>query len=193
MKSRRLVAGGIFALVLLVLPAAAHEESAAAALRPDVVEVGHAPAVVRDGEQFEGWIVFHEGTAVRNVSFQVCVVDALTCILGQRPARLDPDGRTWRFDTAEERAPGADRPPHWAGGSRVGVQWFLEEGNGTTEFPAGTPMEDPSCSGAGAVACFETHYFAFDVAGAPRESPAVPATLLLGVLAALASVRRSCR
>ncbi len=178
-------------LVALATSASAWPESAAPELRSDVVGVGHAPDVVFDGQQFEGFLVLAPESNVTHVYYQVCLISDIACIIPPREATL-VDG-VWRFDTADFADPGTGNPPHWKAGARIGVQWFLGTQEGLEHadaFPKGTPLDDPAC-GPGlekAVACYETHYFEFPIE-ANQESP-MPLAMLIAGLVLLAARRR---
>lgn len=175
-------------LALAALPAAAYDESDAGLLRPDVLEAGHAPAVVQPHTQWQGHLTLRPGHRVVAAQYQICRVGE-ACFAPPAPAtRVGND--TFQFDTADYKAGGhpVDYQPGW----RLGVQWLLTEraDNGTLRqaaFPAGPDASDPACKGdARALACQERHYLAFDVAPAaanpaPLPGLVAPVAALLGV------------
>ncbi|MEA3189927.1 MAG: hypothetical protein QOD77_509 [Thermoplasmata archaeon] len=176
-------------LLLLAVPSAsAWPESAAPGLRPDVVAAWHAPAEVQPHTQWQAFLQLAPGSNITAVQYQVCRVGEPACFAPPHPAARLANG-TWTFDTKDYRAAG--QPIDYQPGWRLGVKWLLREADATelVAFPAGTPLADAACRGDGAVACLETHYLAFQVAGSPASSPAASAAALLLVLAA-AGVRR---
>lgn len=175
-----------------------HPESAAPALRSDVVRAGHEPEVVQPHSQWRGFLELRDGHDVTAAFYQVCRVgDA--CFAPPAPATAVGEGR-FEFDTSEYLANG--RPVDYEAGWRLGVTWVLEErqANGSTmavRFPAGPDLASPECMGDAALACSEQHYLAFDVAGKAggRGAPSagVGALATLSLLAAASQSRRSRR
>ncbi len=195
------LAGWLLVGLLLVAPAAAVEESAAAEVRleetgrDDVVAVWHEPDEVQPGSQWTGHIQFRAHHNVSNVLYQICRVGTY-CFAPPTPAeRLNET--VWRFDTSNYIQPGSGKPVRYEAGWRVGYQFLLEEpdpagesgdDNGThvTLFPHGIEASDPACQGADAwIACAETHYFAFTVAGEPDDGRGAPVAGLAWASAAL--------
>lgn len=186
------LAAAALALALSV-PAAAHPESAAPSLRPDVVRAGHEPEAVQPHTQWKGFLELRPDTNVTAAYYQVCRVgDA--CFAPPAPA--ERHGSAFRFDTSDYLANG--RPVDYEAGWRLGVTWLLEERlpNGTVQsvrFPAGPDVLSPDCQGDAALACAEAHYLAFDIPAETRGSPGLPAALApipLALAAARAARRR---
>lgn len=190
----QLAAGPIVAAMVLAAwlamaaPAAAHPESAAPSLRPDVVRAGHVPEVVLPHTQWTGFLDLAPGSNVTAAYYQVCRVGQACFAPPTEAMSVDGygEGRSFRFDTSTYLANG--RPVDYEAGWRIGVTWILEErlGNGSTQmarFPAGPDVLSPECQGDAAMACAEAHYLAFDIPEEGRDSPSAP---FLGILAAVA-------
>jgi hypothetical protein len=183
----------VTALAVLPAPAAAHPESAAPSLRPDVVRAGHEPDVVQPHTQWQGFLEMAPDSNVTAAYYQVCRVGQ-ACFAPPTPA--EKVGTTFRFDTSGYLANG--RPVDYEAGWRLGVTWILEErlANGTTSavrFPLGPDVESPACQGDAALGCAEAHYLAFDIPAEERGSPSVPAGLVLAALAVFAAAARRGR
>jgi hypothetical protein len=168
------------------VPASAHPESAAAALRPDVVAAWHEPADLEPHTQWEGFLQLSSESNVTAASYQICRVGQ-TCFAPPTPAERLANG-TWRFDTADYTVNGSpvDYEPGW----RLGVKWWLTEaGNRTVEFPSGPELASVACSGDAALPCAEAHYLAFDLPAAAKGAPGLPPLLFLAALALAAALR----
>ncbi len=180
------LAVAVVAAIATIAPgAAAHQESAAQVLRPDVAAVGHTPEAPAPHSQWSGFLALRPGSNVTAASFQICRVGS-SCFAPPAPALRDGD--TFRFNTSSYLADG--RAVDYQAGWRVGVVWFLTEGTGlharNVTFPVGKAAEDPACLGAAALACQEDHYFAFDMPAAAAGTPSLtlPACALLVAAAA---------
>lgn len=171
---RRLVLG---LLLLLAGPAAAYAEGEAPTVDPRIAATWHEPAVVRPGQQWEGFLRPAEGANVTSALYQVCEVGR-QCFAPPTAAERLPNG-TFRFHTSDYRAAG--RPVEWEAGWRVGVKWCLAEGGadpGSCGWVPSQEGDDP-----------EMHYFAFDIPGGDKGSPA-PALGVLAVALLAAAARR---
>lgn len=182
----RRLAGLLLAVALLPV-AAAHAERDAPLLRPDVLRAGHTPAIVQPHTQWQGFLELRPGHNVTAAQYQICRVGQ-SCFAPPAPAtRVGND--TFTFDTAAYRANG--KPVDYQPGWRIGVQWILTErtANGTrlAVFPQGPGPSDPECaSDAGALACQEQHYLAFDLPPAAKGTPLPGVALPVLALAGLA-------
>jgi hypothetical protein len=170
-----------------ILPAAAHPESEAPTLRPDVVRVGHEPDTPAGHAQFVVFLEPASNASFEQVAVQICLISQIVCIIPPRPAEFD--GARWHYDTADFRAAGADRPYRWPPNERIGVQWFLGPRNASLEelepFPHGTDLGEPQCKGSreATVQCYETHYFEFRNGPANKGSPNLGLLSMLTVVA----------
>lgn len=182
-------------LVALVPLAAAHAESEAPSMRPDVARVWHEPETPAPHTQWDGFLQLRSGSNVTAANYQVCRVGQ-ACFAPPTLAE-GPTNGTFRFDTSGYRANG--QAIDYQAGWRLGVKWFLYEmsGNGTNmtsrtvEFPSGPDLSSPECAGDAAMACSEQHYFVFTM-GAPaaKPSPGMGLAALCGLLAAAAFARQ---
>lgn len=176
------------AALVLVVPAAAHNEADAVLLRPDVVAAGHDPAAVQPHTQWSGWLQLAPGSNVTAASYQICRVGS-ACFAPPAPATRDGD--VFRFNTTAYLANG--QPIDFQPGWRIGVQWVLTEGSGPAAravlFPEGLSATDASCQGAAALACQESHYLAFSLPAA-LSTPGVGLAMVLAFVAAAATRRR---
>ncbi len=183
------------ALVMLALPAAAVPETdATAAWQAQegtdlVLGARHAPETVRGGEQWTSYLRVSDPSQVLRAGAKVCIIEQLVCII--QPSNATLIGDEWAYDTATFRGP-SGRNYDWPGGFNVGVQWILDMADGRqVEFPHGTPLEDPSCTGR-EVECFASSYLTFRLeedpdAGTPGPGPALA---LVALVAAAWTARR---
>lgn len=161
-------------LVFLAAAAAAHPESAAPSLHPDVVRAWHEPEPVEPGTQWSGYLQLRAGHGFANVSYQVCDVADGVCFSFPHPAR-DVGNATYRFDTADYLANG--RPVQWEAGWRVGVRWYLADASGNGTWVPRAPPEPTE------VVPIEDLYLTFDIpAGNERGAPGIPMGLVAGAL-----------
>ena len=179
------------ALAAALAPSAGgHPESAAPSLRPDVLAAWHDPPAVEARTQWHGYLQLAPHSNVTAAAYQICRV-GLACFAPPTPAQ-DMGNGTWGFDTTDYTVNG--RPVEYGAGWRLGVKWWLTEaradGNVTVQFPQGPDPLSPQCDGDAALACAEEHYLAFDVARAPKGSPAPALALMACALLAVALARR---
>ena len=180
------------ALLLAAAPAAAWDETEAAALRSDVLWTWHEPEVPAPHTQWRGFIQLHPASNVTEVHYQVCRVGQ--ACFAPPTAATEGGQRVFSFDTRGYLANG--RPVDYQAGWRLGVKWFLGEqlGNGTVrteEFPHGPDLASPECAGDAAMACAEQHYFVFTMGGdAAKPSPGVGLAALCGLLSVAVLLRR---
>ncbi len=172
------------AAAALLPAAAAHAESEAPSLRPDVLAAGHEPANVLPHSQWRGFLRLAPESNVTSASYQVCRVGQ-ACFAPPTPAVHV--GSEWRFDTAGYTVNG--KPVDYQPGWRLGVKWWLTETRGdgsnvAVEFPAGPDASSPECQGDGAAGCAEQHYLAFGVVDNRTHGLPAPGPLaVLGVVA----------
>lgn len=188
-------------LLLFIAPAAAHDESEAPALDPQVARVWHEPAVPAPGEQWRGWIRFVPGHNVTEVLYQVCDVGRACIAPPTAATRLNET--TWTYHTADYTDPVTGTPVPWGDASqtggrdwRVGTQFFLTRADGNqSRLPHGLDLTSEECRGR-YVECSETHYLAWDmpagrVGGAREGAPGPDVAVLVAALAAVAVTRRA--
>ncbi|MGB1586603.1 MAG: hypothetical protein ACPHID_06125 [Thermoplasmatota archaeon] len=184
-------------LMLLAVPVQAVSEADAPSVDPRIAAVGHEPAMPQPGEQWDGYIQFHEGHNVTDVIIKVCRVAVFCNIFG--PEADQVDANTWRFNTAGKTFGGGsvewginDDPgddSDWL----IGVQYYIFTTDmevNLTDGLSGDELEQAHALPTGQecgpeldrdawAACEEGHYFTFLMEGRPRATAEAPAPFLL--------------
>lgn len=175
------------ALVILLPLATGAEPSDAAALwmeehGTDIVAGASFPAEIVAGEQFTATLHFNGD--VDDVRYQICSIGN-ACFASN--LELVRTGNNWTLDTAKipDQLDFIDKPQQFVAGERIGVQFFITQGNETTPFPHGRecdPRDPELASNEAWIACDETHYFGTNVIAGEKQTPG------LGFLAAIVAI-----
>jgi hypothetical protein len=141
------------------------------------------PEEIVAGQQFSATL--HLAKEVESVRYQICSIGN-ACFASN--LELERSGNNWTLDTAKipDQLDFIDKPQQFEEGERIGVQFFIKQGNETVLFPHGRDCDprDPELESTEAwVACDETHYFGTNVIAGEKQAPGLGFLALLVVIA----------